>query len=362
VKFDTPQQLDPLGGITARTIVIVGGIIAIVIAIAMTLANLSEISSPLLAVLALVALAATVAYYIRTSSPYRAPLLLHSHVIICLGALAAVLLDVFSQWGTNQLVRDDWGPISMACVVITLGAYRSPLELLACGIGSSAIVAGIAGLVFASGSLVTPVPYAVFAVTMVTPVFAAGVGAAAFSSSLIRASREGRDRDPVPRPPETVLMDAPTGHLAFLKGTVIPFLDGIVTSGELAESDGARARRLARELRVLMVLDSELSWLTGVIDRFDDPARLAQELDSAQRASLRAIVAHVQSSDAFAKRSARLRLGLDEGNAVGVLEVDVLSVPAARMQLAPYIAVARTTFPVAEMSLTSSRFALTFRF
>ena len=357
----TPQELDPLGGITARLIVIVGGVIALVIAIGMSAANASEISSPPLAVAAVATLGLTAAYFVRVSSPYRAPLRFHSHVIICLGAIAAIALEALSQWGTNALIRDDWGPIAMAIVVITLGSYRPPLELLGGAICSTILVALIVVGVSASGSLVTPVPLTVFIVTMVTPVLAAGIGSAAFSASSIRSHRAWRQGF-VETPRVTPFTeDAPTGHLAFLHGTVIPFLDSVVTTGQLADDDGARARRLAQELRVLMVLDSEQSWLTGVVDRFDDPARVSHELDSAQRASLRAIITHVQSSEAFAKRSARVRLGLENGEAVGVLEADVVALGNARVQLAPFIAVSRSAFPVSHAEFTPSRFTLTFR-
>jgi hypothetical protein len=357
----TPQELDPLGGITARLIVIVGGVIALVIAIGMSAANASEISSVPLAIAAIVALGLTAAYFVRVSSPYRAPLRAHSHLIICLGAISAITLEASSQWGTNALVRDDWGPIAMAVVVITLGSYRPPLELLAAAIGSTVLVSLIAIAVYASGSLVTPVPVTVFIVTMATPVLAAGIGSAAFSAASIRSHRAWK-QELVGTPRIAPLTeDAPTGHLAFLHGTVIPFLDSVVTTGELAADDGARARRLAQELRVLMVLDSEQSWLTGVVDRFDDPARVAHELDSAQRASLRAIVTHVQTSEAFAKGSVRVRLGLENGEAIGVLEADIIAPSNARVQLAPFIAVSRSAFSASHTDFTSSRFTLTFR-
>jgi len=357
----TPQEVDPLGGITARLIVMVGGVIALVVAIGMTAANASEISNPLLAAAAIALLAATIAYYLRASSPYRPPLSFVSHVVICMGTLVVIALEALSQAGTNQLIRNDWGPIAMAIVVITLGAYRAPLELAACAIGTSTIVGAIAVAIGNSGSLVTPVPPAVFVVTMATPVLAAGIGATAYSITLMRLDREWQASvRPAPEP-APFTEDAPTGHLAFLHGTVIPFLEGVVTAGELAPDDGAKARRLAQELRVLMVLDSEQSWLTGIADRFDDPARIAHEFDAAQRASLRALITRIQSSDAFAKRSVRVRLGLEEGEGIGVLEADLLSLPLARVQLASFIAVARGAFPVAHAEFTQKSFSLTFR-
>jgi len=359
-RWKTPQQLDPLGGITARLIVIVAGIIAVGVAIALTITGWEQVSTPWIAALAIAVLAADVGYFIYASSPYVAPLKFGSHVIICLGALLAVALDELSQWGSNTLIRDDWGPISMAIVVISLGSYRAPWELLACSIGSSAIIGGIAVIVGQSGTLVTPVPPAVFIVTMVTPVLASGIASAAFSRTLIRRMLSWR-ASLANNLAVTGDATAPTGHLAFLHGTVIPFLDRVVTTGELGVDDGARARLLAQELRVLMVIDAEQSWLTGVVDRFEDPARVAHELDAEQRGCLRALITHLQSSEAFAKRSVRLRLGIDNGRPAGVLDVDTLAHHNPRAELAPYIAVARHVFPLAEAVFTSTGFALTFR-
>jgi len=360
-RWQTPQQLDPIGGITARLIVIVSGVIAVCVAIVMTIMSSSQISNPSLAVLAIAVLALTVAYFIRASSPFYAPLRLRSHVVVCLGALLAVVIEAASQWGTNAYVRDDWGPIAMAIVVITLGTYRGDLEILACTIGSSVIIGCVAVAIAASGSTVTPVPVAVLVVTMVTPVLGSGFASAAFSRTLVRILLAWRTSVEAQIPPTGEAAMPPTGHLAFLHATVIPFLDGVVSTGTLGEQDGARARRLAQELRVLMVMDAEQTWLTGVIDRFEDPARVAGEFDSAQRGCLRALIAHVQSSDSFAPRTVRLRLGLENGQPAGVLEVDTIGEASPRSQVGPYIAVARHVFSAADAVFTPGGFALTFR-
>ena len=357
----TPQQLDPIGGITARLIVIVSGVIAVAVAIGMTLMNTAQVSNPALAIVAIVVLALTVAYYIRASSPFHAPLRFGSHVVICLGALIATAIEAASQWGTNAYVRDDWGPIAMAIVVISLGVYRGHLEILACTIGSSFIIGGIAVAIADSGSTVTPVPVAVLVVTMVIPVLGSGFASASFSRTLVRILLAWRNSVDAQVAASGEAAVAPAGHLAFLNTTVIPFLDRVVTTGQLREGDGARARRLAQELRVLMVMDAEQSWLTGVVDRFDDPARVAGELNSAQRGCLRALIAHVQSSDSFAPRTVRVRLGLENGHPAGVLEVDTISGATPRAQVGPYIAVARHVFAHADAVFTPGGFALTFR-
>ena len=240
---NTPQQLDPIGGITARLIVIVSGAIAVAIAIGMTLMNAAQVSSPALAILAIVVLATTVAYYIRASSPFYAPLKLGSHIVICLGALIATGIEAASQWGTNSYVRDDWGPIAMAIVVISLGVYRGHLEILACTIGSSIIIGVIAVAIAGSGSTVTPVPVAVSVVTMVIPVLGSGFASASFSRTLVRILLAWRNSVEVQVAASGEAAVPPAGHLAFLTTTVIPFLDRIVTTGQLREGDGARARR-----------------------------------------------------------------------------------------------------------------------
>ncbi|TBN55443.1 hypothetical protein EYE40_14650 [Glaciihabitans arcticus] len=355
----TPQSLDPLGGITARLVVIAAGIFAIVTAVVMSVVGASQISSIPLALAAILVLVATVGFFVRATSAFRPPFNLASHFVVFGGSLVAVLLNALSQWGTNTYVRDDWGPVAMAIVIFSLGSYRAWPELLGSALFSAVALAVIA--VAESGSLTTPVPTAVYALAAATPVLASGVAAAAFSATLVGilvAWRAGLDAEkPAPLASSGVLADAAaSSHLGYLHGEVIPFLESIVESGAISDRDGPRARSLSAELRALMVLDAEQSWAEQLVDSLDDPDRIAQRLSPGQRGSLRALVAHLRGAENSVSGS--IALAMTPGG--GELTARIAPGSNPRVRLAPFVAVARGIFPTAIGEFTGTEFCLRF--
>ena len=355
----TPQQLDPLGGLTARLIVIVAGVLAVVVAITMTVASIEQVSHPVFEIAALVVLIATVGYFMRYTSPYRAPFTRRSLVVVFAGGLLAVVLNAAGQWGTNTMVRDDWGPTAIAIVIVCLGSYRAPKEILT----GSVIAASVVGIVAAleSGTLTTPVPVGVYSVVAASPVLATGIAAAAFSRTLVEHItrwRSGIGPDVI----QAHVAGSPsaTSQLGYLDSEVIPFLETVAANGAIGESDGARARALSSELRVLMVLDAEQSWAARLVDTIDDPAGLARQLDPAQRGCLRGIVANVRNSAVFVPGSMHLELARDGDRIRGEFTVGLVAGSNPRIRLAPFVAVARSAFAEAEGTFTPTRFCLGF--
>ena len=358
--MSTPQQLDPLGGITARLVVIAAGIFAIITAAVMSVAGASQISKPLLAVAAVLVLVATVAFFVAATSAFRPPFSLVSHFVVYGGALLAVLLNAASQWGTNAFVRDDWGPVAMAIVIFTLGSYRAWPELLGSALISAVALAVLAAL--ESDSLTTPVPVGVYALAIATPVLASGVASAAFSATLVEILRDWRAgvltvrREQSAPQPDVLAGAAASSHLGYLHGEVIPFLESVVASGEIGDRDGPRARSLSSELRALMVLDAEQSWAEQLVDSLDDPDRVAQRLSPGQRGSLRALVAHLRGAENSVAGS--IALSMTPGG--GELTARIAPGSNPRVRLAPFVAVARGIFPTAVGEFTGTEFCLRF--
>jgi len=355
----TPQELDPLGGITARLVVIAAGIFAVVAAVVMSIVGASQISSVPLAIAAILVLVATVVAFVRATSAFRPPLGLGTHFLVFGGSLLAVLLNALSQWGTNTYVRDDWGPVAMAIVIFSLGSYRAWPELLGSAVVSAVALAALA--IAESGSLTTPVPLGVYALAAATPVLASGVAAAAFSATLVEiltAWRAGLGAGKPTTPARTtaVLADAAAlSHLGYLHGEVIPFLESIAEVGEVGERDGPRARALSAELRALMVLDAEQSWAEELVDDLDDPAHLAARLSPGQRGSLRALVAHLRGAESG--RDIRLVLRADGS---GTLTARLAPGSNPRVRLAPFVAVVRGIFASADGDFSGTGFTLRF--
>ena len=370
---ESPQELDPLGGLTARLLVFSACALVPVLAIATTLGATHEVSNPLFSILALLAIVVACAYYVRATSPFRAPFSIGSHAVVCLLALLAVALDALGQAGSNSLVRDDWAPIAIAALTVTLGSYRPPWEILVCGVVTAA---GVAVIVFAgASSYVADVPPAYFAALAAMPVLAAALAAAAISRSLVvdlRAwRREGSTPDDIDAAePGLVLESTVAKHRALAEQGALPFLQSIVDAAEITEADAAHARDLSRELRALMILDNQQSWVTRLVTGVDDPHRLSDGMDPDQRGCLRAIVNYLESSSA--PESAALRLSFRRelpgrirragATVCCTLEFDIDSARNSRVQLGPFVAIARTVFADTVIEFSGTRGTIHLRF
>ena len=354
MRNDTPQELDPLGGITARLFVIGAVVVALLVAVTLSLSTLDQVSNPSLEVAAFAAIVAAGWYYIRAVSPFRAPFPRSAHLIVCLLALAAIVLDALAQWGSNEIVRDDWGPIALAVLNLTFGSWRPAWEILACSIVTAGVVAAIA---FAQADTFSAdVPALVFAILPATPILATGAAASTFSRSLVgslldwRASAGGPASSGPPESPPASPSRA--SHVVHLDDHVYPFLEQVADGGEVTAADGERARMLARELRTLLVIDGERSWLSRIVRLTDDPARLAERMGDPERGFVRAIVSQLTTNRAFAGSRMRVTLRGDRDTAECTIVVPRAGTHNPRVQLAPYIAVARSVFRTVSWRVT----------
>lgn len=356
----SPQQLDPFGGFIARVLVIVGVSASILVAVVMSLLSAEQVSSPQLQLAAIGAITAAGLFYVYASSPFRAPFGRREHALVGLLILVAVVLEALAQLGTNTLVRDDWAPIAAAILTLTLGSFRPPWEILLGAI----ITAGFIGWVtlLGAGSLQADVPPAVFALLESMPVLACGLAAAAFSRSLVRDLNEWKAA-PFALPVAGVPWLA--SHRALAEEQALPFLAAIADAPAVTAADGERARALSRELRALMILDDEATWVSRLVVGANDPLRLATALTSDQRGCLRAIVNHVRSSADF--ESARLELNFltsatVAGQAECVLVISAEAARSTRVKLAPFAAIARTVFADAAITFAPDAVSCVFRF
>jgi hypothetical protein len=364
VNRRTAQELDPIGGITARVLVIAAVCIAVLVALGMSLAAASQVAVPWLEAAALLAFGGSCIYFVRATSPFVVPFPLSAHTAVCVLALAAVALDALAQWGSNTAVADDWPPITLAILTITLGFYRPAWEIATWASGGALLVGAIA--IAQADSFSADVPAVVFGILPASPVLAAGLAAASFSRSLVSSlldwqSAGGAAATSAPLEPHPT---APTkaSHLVHLDDEVLPFLERVLRSPALTEQDGERARVLAGQLRSLMVLDSERSWLARLVAATDDPDRFSDRMSLAERGFVRAIVAHLRASAAFDDERMRLTVRGGEWEASCVIEVPCVPGSNPRVQLAPYVAVARSVFGTATWRIARGTLTMTLTF
>ncbi|MCU1475561.1 MAG: hypothetical protein JWQ64_254, partial [Subtercola sp.] len=130
MRGETAQQIDPLSGITARIFVFVVGLISLATAVALALSNGPQVGQPGIQLLALVTLAAAYVYFVWAAEPYRKRVSGRSFGIVFGVVLAASVVDSLSQLGSDTLIRDDWGPICVALVLMLAGPYRPPIDIV----------------------------------------------------------------------------------------------------------------------------------------------------------------------------------------------------------------------------------------
>ena len=360
----TPLQLDPLGGMTARLITLSCVVIATVVAAIMSIANWAQVSYPALQVLALIVLVAASGLMVISTDPYRTPLS-HGRMVTIWAMLAlATLLDAASQWGSNASVRDDWGPIAFAIVILMSGSYRSAREILRMTLGACMVLLTVAAVQVSSRYSMQPALYLVSPIIYATPVFATGVAAAAFSRTLVihllawRSSAVSAQRDVIDDLRSGLVPSVRNERLAMLNAEVVPFLRELVGRGELRAADSDRARELAAGLRAMMVPESGRNWLEAVTDEVIDPELLAERMGNEQRGSLKALLSALRHSGLAGHGRIAVRIRSQETTAYLRLTAPVVDAGALRTVLAPYFVVARSFFPRAVLEIERTELTL----
>jgi len=351
----SPQQLDPLAGVTAQAFAWVFAFAAFATAAGLSLVHRVEYHDlpPLLG--AYTALAAAGTIVILASSPRRAPFTWRAAGSIHVFCLAAVFLEAAAQWGTNTAVRSDWAPLALALLVMATGCFRPAFEILGMTAVSALCVAAvtITGAA-ASGS---PFPPVIYAGLTAGPILAAGVGAAVFSATLVRRLLRWRDAthgvrlEAVERMRLRVRDDLRDERLTMIEGEIGPFLREVLALGEAVDETAESARRLADQLRQALVHEADGVWLDGIVAALNDDAGLAARMDETQRAAVEAVCTaladrHVRASLERAGRRIRLLLVWDR---------------AGRGRLGPELqAMLRHVFPGARVRPAARRIELEF--
>ncbi len=303
----TPQELDPLAGVTAQLFVWALTSVAFLLAVTLSIIHRAEYDDEALLVLALAAIAGACLVILFASSPRRAPFSYRDAGLLHTLCLIAVLLEAAAQWGTNATVRSDWAPIAYALLVLVTGCYRPAREILVMGVVDAVVVGAItvAGQI-AFGATLNPLVYAGLTAGLV---LAATVGAATFSHVLVERLLEWREASREARAELAHTLRAEVREqlreerIALVEAEVAPFLRSILEHGGTDGTDSARARALSDALRRELVGEVDGRWLSDLVARLDDPDGLASHLDETQHATIEAACAAL----ADRQLSARLR-------------------------------------------------------
>jgi len=366
------QELDPLGALTGRPVTIGAAVGIPVFAAVMTWLNRFDVDNWMLAALALLAITGCGATLAWASSPLHAPFTLRMHIVVTGLAVAAYVLSAASMWQSNQYVRDDWGPIAIGLVLLSLSQFRPPKELTSTGL-VIALFAGVFTLSQAH-SFATGVAPIDFSIVAMTPILALSLASAAFGRLLIDGLDRWRRRA---RRAVSAFSDQNSDWIArsvqqdrvtILNQDVVPFFAEVQRNGVITEADRVRAREISDAVRAIMVAEADRSWLDIIVAQsvgehttVIDPARLAIQMSTEQRTAVRALIVALTGHAAFLPEDFSFTIDSKGDTRRARLVVTMNTIDSViRSEFAPYFAVMRIVF--SELKVEFSHATLTLRF
>jgi hypothetical protein len=314
----TQQRLDPLGTLAAWPLAPALGAVVLCYSVIATVLQADQVRSPLLATLAVFAMAAAVATLVVGSHASRPPFDLRIHLTMVSLATLGYLLETASRWGVNELVQDDFGPIGIGLLLLALAPYRPWREIATSG----AIISVLAiAITLPQGDYFRiTVPVAVYAIVSVTQILAPAAAGAAYSRRIVRSIltyQTDARRAIVARTEEArgqLAHAVVEQQVAALKSGVIPFLTELLERGSVTALDVAQAGQLAADVRRSLVAEVDRSWLDAVATReraalaergttallvVADPEHRAAAFTADQRAATAAIIGALCSTAGF---------------------------------------------------------------
>jgi hypothetical protein len=360
----TQQEADPIGGITAAPIVVVGAVLAFAISIAVTVGHWHEVVAPIVAVFAIVLVAAAGLTAAISAAPTRAPFATERLWLVVTLAVGSAIAEYVSTIGGDHLFTDDFGPIVTGMLILAVAPYCTWVSLVLAGVLAAAV---LSILVVGSGSAVPgDVPLVSLIAANAAPVFAMSAAAAGYSYAIVdetlawqrEANRAALQRDAELR--AGIARSVQQSRVSVLGREVLPFLAGVMTADRITVADADRARELAETLRSALKAGLESTWLDdlgadmqlarGRAVVIDDPTGAADVLNDDQRSALTALL--VWLSDVGRSADLRVAIRVDhEWRRITIATVNGVS-PPSRRELERFAAVARAVEMRAEVTLT----------
>lgn len=363
----TAAELDPVSRVTARMFIIGAGIVSLGLSIALTVnpSAQAQLSVPLLGVVAIVMLVSSYVFLYVSADPFGPVLSRARFQVFFTGVLAASVLNALSQYGSNTLIRDDWGAVSLGVALLVAAPYRLPRDIV--WFMAQAVLATFTLAVLQKLSSDTEVALAILSVVAAVPALAIGLGAAAYARSLIASfegsvlatvdARKQHDTDVRQRLADSDSM----GELGALRAEVLPFLERLERERELQSDDPGRAADLASALRLAIVERLSQSSLADAVDEYRDEQGAAVLLSGRQRAALRAAAGAAREGGAS---SARIVLSLQRSGAGGRgrLELRGERGAAQAASIMPFLRILKLVFSGVDVASDTSGTVVTFRF
>ncbi|GAA1741519.1 hypothetical protein GCM10009766_21420 [Microcella frigidaquae] len=283
--------------------------------------------------------------------PRRGPLGVTEAAVGVLFAVAALVLSAVGYIGEPFALVLWWAPLSASLLLLALAPYLSAARFAA--LGSIPLVVGV---VITLGYVVPDDPtWPPFSTVVITvfPLLIGLLGGVVMIRSITFSIARWNER-PLDLPVVDGATDAEmvravdaatTERIAAARAVIASVLE----RGEVTPGDAVRAAAIAERLRAELTGEVDRTWLERVAEgravTIDDPERLVEQLDLAQRTAVRALLDALLGSTEAPAGSARVELRRTEAGSIAVALRIRSALPEGRREtfLAPYYVTLQST-------------------
>ncbi len=275
--------------------------------------------------------------------PRRGPFTIARGLVAVGFASAALVISAIGYRGESFAPELWWAPPSLSLLLPAMAPYVSPVRLAM--LGAVLITAAL------TTTLLLVVPYQVTwpplstLVIALFPIVIGVVGGMVMIRVIVVALARWHERPlqvPSARASDDDLVTAVDRITSARIAPAIAVISAVLASGVVSRSDSARAAAIAERLRDELTGEVDRTWIERVADgravSVDDPERLADRLDLAQRTALRALLDALLGHADAQLGSAHIELRRTAGGAIAVALRIRSTLPEGRREtfLAPY--------------------------
>ncbi|HEU4466989.1 MAG TPA: hypothetical protein VFR98_10720, partial [Agromyces sp.] len=367
-------EVDPIGGVAAAPLVVVGSALAVGVAVGVTAAQWGEVTAPTFSLIAIVLVAAAAVVASVSAMPGRAPFTVDRLWMTVSLAVGGAIAEYVATIGVDRADYTRFGPIVVGTLILAAAPFCTWVSLLIAG-GIATAVLCILEVGSADDSLPRVMAASIVIIDAVT-VLAFAAAAAGYSATIVRdtlawqrqANTAALERDAGIR--TGIARSVQQGRVSVLGREVLPFLAQVMTAERVSVADADRARALAEALRRALKAGIESTWLDDlaasitavreVTVTVDDPGGVAARLRSDQRPAITALVSWLSAGH----RARAIRLSASSSGPSGriALEADAGATPPTRRELERFLAVARTVGLRSDLAVTRENVRVEFRY
>lgn len=347
----SPWEADPLSWFTSPNLPLLAAAIVLGHGVIILGPAQQAGSRPLVQVAALALSIVSLLWVHVMTRPRRGPLTVVHAAVATTMAASALVVSAVGYVGEIFSLGLWWAPLSVSLVLLAFVPYLSALRLALCGAALTAIgVLTVLVVVVPDDPTWPPFSTAVIAVF---PLVIGTVGGVVMIRTITAAIARWNERPlelvRLPADDDSTLVAAVDAETSVRIAPARTFIAGVLARGEVTAGDTVRAAEFAERLRSELTGEVDRTWLERVADGravvIDDPERLVEQLDLAQRTAVRALLDALLGSAEAPAGSARVELRRTESGAVAVALSIRSSLPEGRREtfLAPYYVTLQST-------------------